>query len=340
MRTSDPSSKNDPFIGDLRRLARQRRQSIHFQTLSLLSKLDAWCRRLKPRHSRIARQIAGGAAGETGKLCVLSHFDRDGKVDDYVVHYVEQLSRLGFGVIFVSTATDLDDDGVARLQPLCRQIVVRNNVGYDFGSWKAGLELAGDLDGVETLILANDSVYGPLHDLAPVFETMQKRGLDVWGISDSWQLRYHLQSYFMVFEKAAIQAPAFRNFWKRLPAFCFKRVLIWHCEIGLSQGLMKAGLSLGAFCEYGQLRNEHRARDLEVEDRSFTAGPLNSTHALWELLLADYRCPFIKVGLLRDNPENLTDLHRWQSVLTETSDYDPGLIRRHLGRMSRNWPGF
>ena len=125
-----------------------------------------------------------------------------------------------------------------------------------------------------------------------------------------------------------------------LPAFCFKRVLIWHCEVGLSQGLIKAGLSVGALCEYGRMRNEHRATVLEAEDRSFTAGPLNSTHSLWNLLLSEHDCPFLKVGLLRDNPENLTDLHRWQQVLAETSDYDLSLIRRHLGRMSRAWPGF
>ncbi len=330
----------EPMAGDLRRLARRTRNALHVRTLSYLSALDAWCRRLKPRHSTIKRRIDGGAAGDAGKLCVFSHFDRDGKVDDYVIHYVAQLGRLGFGVIFVSTAGDLDDEGLSRLQPLCRKIVVRDNVGYDFGSWKTGLELAGDLDGVETLVLANDSVYGPVHDLAPVFATMRERGLDVWGITDSWQLRYHLQSYFMVFGKAALQSPAFRNFWKNLPAFCFKRVLIWHCEVGLSQGLMKAGLALGALCEYGQMRSEHRARVLETEDRSFTAGPLNSSHSLWKLLLSDYDCPFLKVGLLRDNPENQTDLHQWQQVLAETSDYDPGLIRRHLSRMSRAWPTF
>ena len=333
-------ARTGPKVGDLRRLARRTRNALHTRTLSHLSTLDSWCRRLRPRHIKIGRRIDGGVAGNAGKLCVFSHFDRDGKVDDYVLHYVAQLSRLGFGIIFVSTAENLDDEGITRLQPLCREIVVRNNVGYDFGSWKAGLDLVGNLDGIETLVLANDSVYGPVHDLMPVFADMKGRGLDAWGITDSWQLRYHLQSYFMVFEKAALQCPAFRNFWKDLPAFCFKRVLIWHCEVGLSQGLMKAGLSLGALREYGQMRGEHRATVLEVEDRSFSAGPLNSTHALWKLLLTEYGCPFLKVGLLRDNPENLTDLHQWQRILAKTSDYDLGLIRRHLGRMSRAWPGF
>ena len=73
---------------------------------------------------------------------------------------------------------------------------------------------------------------------------------------------------------------------------------------------------------------------------SFTACPLNSTHAIWNRLLSEYHCPFLKVGLLRDNPENLIDLHQGQKVLAKSSDYDPGLIRRHLGRMSRAWPGF
>lgn len=325
---------NGTYTGGLRRLARRTRNALNIQTLQYLSTLDALCRRLKPRRTAIKRRLDGGAAGDAGKLCVFSHFDRDGRVDDYVIHYVAQLSRLGFGIIFVSTAGQLDDEGVSRLQPLCRTIVVRDNVGYDFGSWKVGLELAGHLDGIETLVLANDSVYGPVHDLAPIFKTMQGRNLDFWSITDSWELRYHLQSYFMVFGKAAHQNPIFQNFWKRLPAFCFKRVLIWHCEVGLSQALMKADLAIGAFCEYSQMRSEHRATVLETEDRSYTAGPSNSTLSLWNLLHSKYHCPFLKVGLLRDNPNNLTDLHQWQNVLAETSDYDPTLIRRHLDRMS------
>ncbi|MCZ6772808.1 MAG: hypothetical protein O7G83_12655 [Proteobacteria bacterium] len=58
--------------------------------MSSLSTLDAWCRRLRPRRARIKWQVAGGAAGDAGKLSVFSYVDRDGKVDDYVIHYLKQ----------------------------------------------------------------------------------------------------------------------------------------------------------------------------------------------------------------------------------------------------------
>ncbi|MGI9303182.1 MAG: rhamnan synthesis F family protein, partial [Gammaproteobacteria bacterium] len=215
----------------------------------------------------------------------------------------------------------------------CTHIVVRENLGYDFGSWRVGFDYAGDLSAYRRLILANDSVYGPLHDLHDLFATMNQRGAEVWGITDSHELKHHLQSYFLVFERAALESPAFREFWRTLPFYRFKRSIIWHCEIGLSRKLSRAELRLAAAHEYISLRNSHPEMILTAERRATFAGPLNPTRNLWDLLVRDCACPFLKVDVLRDNPENSAAVTNWPQILRSVSNYNPKLIESHLARM-------
>ena len=51
----------------------------------------------------------------------------------------------------------------------------------------------------ECLVIANDSVYGPFGPLGPLLSRMDFGAADAWGMTETWQIRYHLQSYFVAF---------------------------------------------------------------------------------------------------------------------------------------------
>ncbi len=272
------------------------------------------------------RSLEGAADPATASmLCVFAHFDRDGIVDDYVVRYLAALADLGCTIVFVSAASRLDKASIGKIQPYCATILLRDNAGDDIASWRDGLDAAGDLSRYDRVILANDSVYGPLRKLGPVFDTMGARGAPVWGITDSLRYGRHLQSYFMAFERPVALSLAFRQFWRRLPDYRFKHSVIMQCEIGLSKRLSRAGFRIAALCEY----------DSMAGTLSKAGAPVNATLFGWRALLRDHRCPFIKVQLLRHNPKGLKDLDDWESVIGGVSDYDVGLIRRHLERVRR-----
>jgi lipopolysaccharide biosynthesis protein len=46
---------------------------------------------------------------------------------------------------------------------MCGLILRRKNVGYDFGGFKDAIARIPDLGRLDSLLLANDSVYGPFH---------------------------------------------------------------------------------------------------------------------------------------------------------------------------------
>ncbi len=309
--------------------------ALKFLAIQALAVLDAAWRRLLPdRLQEPVIRTGGVTPGSRSILCVFAHFDRDGLVDDYVVHYLSALSGLGCEIVFVSAAPGFAEASARRVSPYCTKIVARQNRGYDFGSWRDGLACVEDPASYERLILANDSVYGPVRDLAGVFRAMDKRGVPVWGITDSLRYGRHLQSYFLVFERPVLQSEAFRNFWRALPDHRLKHVVILRGEVALSRRLHRAGFELAALCEYELLEDAVAQEVAQGTGRTFPGAPVNSTHWAWRALIRDHGCPFVKVQLLRDNPKRIADVSLWERTIREHGDYDTTLIRRHLERMA------
>jgi lipopolysaccharide biosynthesis protein len=322
---NDTATPNWPLLGRLQR-------AVKFGIYTLIAWFDRLT--LPSRKPAVFRHIVGqGRRTTAGTLCIFAHYDSEDRVDEYVLYSLQKIQELGSDIIFVSTASLMDDDCIKKLSPHCAHILVRENLGYDFGSWKIGLEHAHNLSAYQRLILANDSVYGPLHDVRDLFADMHQRGAAVWAITDSYELKHHLQSYFLVFERPALENPAFGEFWNNLPFYRFKRSVIREGEIGLPARLSRAGLRTAAAFGYGALRKNHPEVVLEAERRSPFAGPLNPTRSLWDLLVCDCRCPFLKVDVLRDNPESSPLVGDWPQMLANVSNYNPRIIERHLARM-------
>ena len=282
------------------------------------------------------------------RIAVFNHYDRDGVVHDFAAHYLRQLAEAGFTVIFVSNAPRLSRETVDRLRPSCALILRRANVGYDFGALKDGIAQIPSLERVEALLLVNDSVYGPFHPLKDIVSRMD-RSADVWGITDSWQHQFHLQSFFLLFGRTAVTSPAFAQFWSNVRYVQSKEWIIEKYEIGLTGALVAGGLSCralypyreaaAAFLEAVEGRDLLRDPGRHPAERAFlvkahaaidSGAALNSTHYFWDYLIERMGCPFLKRELLRENPEGIPYVRQWDRVVAAASAYDTGLVERHL----------
>lgn len=275
----------------------------------------------------------GEVRGHRKRLCIFAHYSDSSQIARYVLSYLEALAGVGMDIVFVSSSPDLPGGELEKISPLCRLIVKRENRGYDFGSWKVGLEQSGDLEKYEEVILANDSVYGPLFPLGESFGKMESGRADFWGITDSWMPQHHLQSYFMVFTRPVFTSPAFLSFWKTLPFFRRKKDIIIHCEVRLTEHLEDHGFRCGAVIPYGgiEILPGRTAWDMRLEVLTGHRN-LNPTHFFWRVMIEKYRHPFLKVELLRENPVQVQDLHLLPEVLESFTDYKTSLIDEHLSR--------
>ena len=96
------------------------------------------------------------------KVCVYVHWDGAGEVRDHVLHHVRSLAEAGLSIVFVTNSGFLRPAAMAALQGVCAGVLIRSNVGYDFGAWREGFEILQLPRPItEMVVMANDSVYGP-----------------------------------------------------------------------------------------------------------------------------------------------------------------------------------
>jgi hypothetical protein len=178
-------------------------------------------------------------------------------------------------------------------------------------------------------------------------------------MTESWQSRYHLQSYFVAFSRAAIESDAWRQFWSKVQPVPSKHWVIRTYEVGLTQSLIRGGFRCRALWPYEQLVNSvdpallaqgdetapagggdpifgvRRKHAMRIRDAAVQRLPLNPTSDLWrQLLLAGY--PFIKRELLRDNPSRVLDVADWREIVQRTCQADIGPIERDLQKTLKN----
>ena len=200
------------------------------------------------------------------------------------------------------------------------QVLFGQHREYDFGSYKRGLQRAEQLQWLESathVLFCNDSVYGPLADLAPVIAPMLERDDEAWGLTESHQLTPHLQSFFLLLGASVLKCPGVRGVFEAVEQQPHRQAVIEHYELGLSQALLRQGIELKA------LLPAHPQR------RSLTGEPMFNPTA-WPLTTSELGLPVLKKKALQDelaNQEGFAETCRllaqknpllWQAVLSES----------------------
>jgi hypothetical protein len=246
-------------------------------------------------------------------LCIFASFDKESQVQKYVYHLLNKLvDELDSHVVFVTTSDRLEEKDKTALSKLGISVIHRKNTGYDFKSYCVGLEAFKTvINSFRKIFHTNDSVYGPFGSMREIREKMDSSGFDVWGMTDSWQINYHLQSYFVAFD--AVVFDALIEFWEQ---YSFKEdytSVVNNGEVGMSQFMIKKGYCLGAAFPVEQhiapyltkvenacnnahscMKSMSKPRWYSISRRAMTVNP---SFALWKpLIKSGY--PFLKKKLL------------------------------------------
>ena len=251
---------------------------------------------------------------------VVAHYDARGALTPDLMATVQALHGHGLRVCFVSTG--LGDAEAAALAPFA-QVIRRENTGYDFWSYKVGIDHLLPQGPWRRLLLLNSSVW--IDDVGRILGRMQAvRGhFDLLALTMSHEAQPHLQSYWLAFESPQILASeAFAGWWGGLQPYSERAQVIAQHELGLSAHFLRAGFRLGALFKPGR---EHRLRAvLRALDNGRLALPaadpvlvdpaaadgLNPTLYAWDGLLG--QLGVLKWELLRRTPPliNLEPLRR------------------------------
>jgi lipopolysaccharide biosynthesis protein len=231
-------------------------------------------------------------------VCVLVTYARHGKISRHTIHHIRAYAASGFKIVLVIVTEGISEPVPEKI-PLVDALIVRLNHGWDFAAWATALSVLPDLWHTSLLILANDSVYGPisLSHFDGLISSVRSSRSDVIALTDSYQNSHHYMSYFTAIKPSALQSAAVRRFWNDVRSLADKDLVIHTYEIPALRKFTEEGLAV------------------EILFPTPTGSLVNPTLVNWrDLLRASF--PFIKVQALRDDLEQV-DKSGWELEISD-----------------------
>jgi hypothetical protein len=297
------------------------------------------------------------------KLAIICAFTPDNDLYAYHHRLIDTLKSSGFAVMLGQSYSDSGNASGAAVSPPISSadaFLVKDNLGYDFGTWLSCVVAVREhLGRLDELLLVNDSVFGPLSDFKKFSSKLDGCTADVLGVCDSYEHNYHLQSFFLLFRKSVLQSGFFESFVDDYSYSNEKDKVIRDGELALTPQLQQKGFQCDALYRYEDLAKSwldrlpayiaavtqlpenaegvaKGASSAEVEylnnlGRHIRRGdPVNPTHYFWDILI-ELGCPFLKRELLFKNPINHPLLYRAPEII-RNSGYPIELVRNAAKR--------
>ena len=160
-------------------------------------------------------------------------FDSEGTIDEYVKVLLSDMKK-NLSDLCIIVNGDLSDESRAVLMQYSEDIITRPNIGFDSGGWRdAMIDYLGfeKLLEYDEVILFNDSFFGPIYPFKEMFDTMDSKDIDFWGITvhgDTHNARNlcpygyrprYLQTYFLAFRRNLVKSKEFQEYWSNLPNY-------------------------------------------------------------------------------------------------------------------------
>lgn len=303
----------------------------------------------------VSRVPTSDLPSNLGDVAIMSLFTGGTRSLQGSIHLMRELKRNGYFLIVVDTSDSPVGSSTSgeEVQELVDLYVHRANEGWDFASWFSVLLVHPEIvQRAERLLLTNDSNYGPIRPLSDVIERGRSLQAGVWGITDSWAINYHLQSYFMEFDTQTLRSGVLEKFISAYPFPTKKDDVVIEGELGLTKHLKSHGVSIRALVPYEEVTARYtenfpnltktildrpenkiqvdlgRTEDiydlafaLDIMDSIRTSIPLDPTLHLWEALLQS-GSPFIKRKLVLTREGGFTGVENLPSIVSDPEIMD------------------
>jgi hypothetical protein len=176
-------------------------------------------------------------------ICLFASYFTDKDLPYYITIYLKELKNHFTDVVLLGSQQNISNKSIEFLKLEGISYHIEKNEGFDFGLWYKAFQKI-DVDNYEQVALVNDSciLFKPLDD----FISWSNVDLsDVKGMTYSDAIAPHIQSYFMILNKKAVELL------KHL--FRIHRIIqnisevIRTYEVGLSTYFISKGLTMSAF---------------------------------------------------------------------------------------------
>lgn len=231
------------------------------------------------------------------KVALISSWTKTPFISKSLSQYLFRLHEIGFTSAVVNTSSFEDELSWPHGLPESTVVFRRANIGYDFGSWAAALEAHPVLREKEQVLLTNDSMVGPFEDLTRLREAADASGADIFSLTESFQMRHHPQSFFLLFKNGILQDSPWQKFFSGVREQGVKEDIIGAYEFGVAKNCERFGYSWEPL----------------ISAAAADAGKDNPTLASWFYLLTN-GAPFVKRNILTEPEMMETSLEMALSI--------------------------
>jgi len=232
-----------------------------------------------------------------------------------VLRLIGALESDGYRVIVVMNQSPLSKVWWDSLIHPKRTMILRRNIGRDFGAYKEGLLYllkSKQFSKVSKIALANDSVFYGERSSLMVSEILGRKV--IWNsMFVNYQYHTHSQSFFQVFDKEIFSKAYFQKFWFDYYPSDLRHHAINRGEVKLSSILIEHGFTPSPFVTAGRI----------LESDKFDGFTIDENFGLWSNLGMALYDPQM------NNPEN-SILRLKRTFLENNPTHHAGLVASRI----------
>jgi len=186
------------------------------------------------------------------RLFLFAGYDKDGIIDDALIHYVSHLSI--FGDLVVCLDSDCPKSETDKLKRYTITTMATRHGEYDFGSYKRCFQYAKDnnlLKKYDFIYLVNDSVFGPMFDIKNTIEKLDEIQTDAAGlVVAKHKTHSYMESWFIRLNRKIFLSDWFYEFISGVQHLEYKYLITIKYEHGLSNLIKNNNCSWSGLYEF------------------------------------------------------------------------------------------
>lgn len=250
------------------------------------------------------------------RLAIFCFYDIDGIVDSYIEYLLQDLKSCITRLIIVANGI-LSENGKRKFERYTDEIIIRENRGYDLGAYKEILTDyldESEIEKFDEIVLCNDTFYGPFIPFKDIFQEMNSRVCDFWGLGyGKDRIANHVQAYFLVFGRSVIRNGYLLDYMKNIVDEYITEINCVYVEFecGLLYYLVSKGMIFDSYLkqiEYDVYRSSY-------------------------ICMKIYNLPFIKKRAFSKRFYNEANIMGSLKLIKETTNYDTRLILQSISRI-------
>lgn len=191
------------------------------------------------------------------RICIYLIYDKQKIVDQYIGYMLKELKSCTDYLVIVCNVPEIVC-GKEILETYADDIFYRENIGFDAGGYKDALcDFIGwkKVLSFDELALVNDSMFGPFIPMKTIFQKMDEKTVDFWGLLKHAEFRKkgfdyfpaHIQSFFFVVRSRMLHSAPFRKYWEEMPYYSSYNEVVrkyemrftsWFSELGFTYDVL------------------------------------------------------------------------------------------------------